>query len=43
MNGFSDADWDKYLKDLEAYGLSEYLELFQTYLDSYNAQTVDSE
>ena len=43
MNGFSDADWDKYLKDLEAYGLSEYLELFQTYLDSYNAQTAASE
>lgn len=43
MNGFTDADWDKYLKDLEAYGLSEYLELFQTYLDSYNAQTAASE
>ena len=39
MNGFTDADWDKYLKDLEAYGLSEYLELFQTYLDKYNAET----
>ncbi len=37
MNGFTDADWDKYLDDLEEYGLSEYLELFQTYLDSYNA------
>lgn len=43
MNGFADTDWDKYLKDLEAYGLSEYLELFQTYLDSYNAQTAASE
>lgn len=43
MNGFTDTDWDKYLKDLEAYGLSEYLELFQTYLDSYNAQTAASE
>ncbi len=42
MNGFSDADWDKYLEDLEAYGLSEYLKLFQTYLDSYNAQTAAS-
>ncbi len=38
MNGFSDADWDKYLESLEAYGLSEYLELFQKYLDSYNEQ-----
>lgn len=37
MNGFTDADWDKYLKDLDAYGLDEYLELFQTYLDNYNA------
>ncbi len=43
MNGFADTDWDKYLKELEAYGLSEYLELFQTYLDSYNAQTAASE
>lgn len=39
MNGFTDADWEKYLKDLEAYGLSEYLELFQRYLDSYYADT----
>ncbi len=37
MNGFTDADWEQYLKDLDAYGLDEYLELFQTYLDSYNA------
>lgn len=36
MNGFTDADWDKYLDSLEEYGLSEYLELFQKYLDSYN-------
>ncbi len=43
MNGFTDADWDKYQKDLEAYGLSEYLELFQTYLDSYNASTSNME
>ncbi len=39
MNGFNDADWEKYLEDLEAYGLSEYLELFQKYLDRYNAET----
>lgn len=37
MNGFTDKDWEKYLDKLEAYGLSEYLELFQKYLDSYNA------
>ncbi len=35
MNGFTDADWDKYLKDLDAYGLPEYLEIYQKYLDAY--------
>lgn len=35
MNGFTDADWDKYLKDLDAYGLQDYLAIFQKYLDSY--------
>lgn len=43
MNGFDDTDWDKYLKSLEAYGLSEYLELFQKYLDAYNTQTAEAE
>lgn len=43
MNGFDDADWDKYLKSLDAYGLNEYLELFQKYLDAYNAQTTEAE
>ena len=35
MNGFSDADWEQYKKDLEGYGLSEYLSIFQKYLDAY--------
>ena len=35
MNGFTDGDWDTYLNDLEAYGLSRYLEIFQKYLDAY--------
>ena len=35
MNGFTDADWDAYLSDLDAYGLPRYLEIFQTYLDAY--------
>lgn len=35
MNGFTDADWDQYLKDLESYGLEDYLEIFQKYLDAY--------
>ena len=43
MNGFDDADWEKYLKSLDAYGLNEYLELFQKYLDAYNAQATEAE
>lgn len=43
MNGFTDADWNKYLDSLEEYGLSEYLELFQTYLDSYNSSMGNEE
>ena len=43
MNSFDDADWDKYLKSLDAYGLNEYLELFQKYLDAYNAQATEAE
>lgn len=35
MNGFTDADWEQFLKDLEAYGLSEYLAIFQKYVDAY--------
>lgn len=35
MNGFTDADWDAYLAQLEEYGLSEYLSIFQKYLDAF--------
>ena len=35
MNGFNDADWDQLQKDLEAYGLTRYLEIFQKYVDEY--------
>ena len=35
MNGFSDADWDAYLGELDSYGLPRYLEIFQKYLDHY--------
>ncbi|MGN0252319.1 MAG: extracellular solute-binding protein [Oliverpabstia sp.] len=35
MNGFTDADWDQYLKDLDAYGLQDYLAIFQKYLDNF--------
>lgn len=41
MNGFTDADWDQYLKDLDAYGLQDYLAIFQKYLDAfYGSETV---
>lgn len=35
MNGFTDADWEQFLKDLEAYKLDEYLAIFQKYADAY--------
>ena len=35
MNGFTDDDWNSYLSELESYGLPEYLEIFQKYLDKY--------
>ena len=38
MNGFTDADWDDYLKSLDAYGLNDMLEIFQKYLDAYYQQ-----
>ncbi len=41
MNGFTDADWEKFLDDLDAYGLEEYLGLFQKYLDAYNTQMAE--
>ncbi|MCR4868465.1 MAG: extracellular solute-binding protein [Lachnospiraceae bacterium] len=36
MNGFSDSDWDKYVKKLDSYGMEEYLGIFQKYLEEYN-------
>lgn len=38
MNGFTDSDWDKYMDELEAYGLSKYLSVFQKYSDNYFAK-----
>ena len=37
MNGFTDADWNQLQSDLEAYKLSEYLSIFQKYLDAFYA------
>ena len=43
MNGFTDADWDKYLEELDAYGLQKYLDLFQKYLDNFYADQTETE
>ncbi len=37
MNGFTDADWDQFKSDLDAYGLQDMLALFQKYLDAFYA------
>jgi putative aldouronate transport system substrate-binding protein len=38
MNGLTDAEWDEYLKQVNAYGLDEYLSIYQKYLDSFYAE-----
>ena len=38
MNGFTDADFDQLQKDLDAYGLEDYLAIFQKYLDAFYAE-----
>ena len=35
MNGFTEDDWNKYIEELNAYGLEDYLALFQKYLDDF--------
>ena len=35
MNGLSDSDWDEYLKQVDAYGLENYLSIYQKYLDEF--------
>ena len=35
MNGFTDADFDQLQDDLDAYGLEDYLAIFQKYLDAF--------
>ena len=39
MNGFSDDDWNKYLDELNSYGMEEYLQILQKYLDSFYADS----
>ncbi len=38
MNGVTDEQWEDFKDDLEAYGLSEALEIYQKYLDSFYAE-----
>ncbi len=35
MNGCTDSDWNEYIDKLDAYGLEEYLAIFQKYLDAF--------
>ena len=35
MNGYTENDWNEYRNKLEAYGLEEYLSIFQKYLDAF--------
>ena len=36
MNGFTDADFEKLESDLNAYGLQQYLSIYQKYFDAFN-------
>ena len=38
MNGMTDAQYDEFIKQLNAYGLEEYLSIFQKYLDAFYAE-----
>ena len=35
MNGFDDSDWEQLQDDLDAYGLEDYLAIYQKYLDAF--------
>ena len=35
MNGLTDADWDAYVNQVNAYGLEDYLAIYQKYLDEF--------
>lgn len=38
MNGVTDAEWDEYVNQVNAYGIEEYLAIYQKYLDAYYAE-----
>lgn len=35
MNGITDASWDEYISQINAYGIDEYLSIYQKYFDSF--------
>ena len=35
MNGLTDAEWEEYNKQVESYGLQDYLAIYQKYLDEF--------
>ena len=37
MNGFTDADWDAFVNELQAYKIDDYLAIYQKYFDAFNA------
>ncbi|HUM83954.1 MAG TPA: extracellular solute-binding protein [Lachnospiraceae bacterium] len=42
MNGLTDDSWNEYLKELDGYGINDYVALYQKYLDSYFASVSDT-
>ena len=36
MNGMTEASWKSYIKKLDAYGLNQYIKIYQKYLDKYD-------
>jgi len=38
MNGFDDSDWEQLQDDLDAYGMEDYLEIYQKYFDAFYAE-----
>ena len=37
MNGVTDDSWNEYISQVEAYGLEDYLAIYQKYLDEFYA------
>ena len=35
MNGYTENDWNEYRSKLDAYGLEEYLSIFQKYFNAF--------